>query len=146
MKKCPNQDCKAKSHATGAIYCHLCGEMLTSISHSAIEDEIIEIVRKHSRSKRILAAYKGRKFARKICRVYFGKYLKKAQKKNYVEMLIKTYYPEELEKANFGKQYLKWLSISILLCIPFGIGFLISPFIIWKKVVPTYKQLKAMYK
>ena len=31
MKKCPNTDikkCKAKSHATDALYCHLCGARL----------------------------------------------------------------------------------------------------------------------
>ena len=30
MKECPNPYCKARSHATDAIYCHLCGEKLTN--------------------------------------------------------------------------------------------------------------------
>ena len=28
MKKCPNPNCKSRSHATDAVFCHLCGAKL----------------------------------------------------------------------------------------------------------------------
>lgn len=135
--KCPK--CNTENEKS-AQFCHLCGAQL---SHSTdIDTRILEIIEQNSYSKRILAAYEARKYANSLCKNWFGK--SKKNYKEYVEMLIVQHYPKELDKANLGRKYLFWLWLSIALCFIGGIGFVISPFIIWKIIIPTYRQLKSM--
>lgn len=143
MKQCPNPKCK-ESNEDEAMFCHLCGTKLASSGTTDdIDGKILDIISQNSFSKRPLAAYEARKYANQICRKHFGK--TKKNYREYVEMLIIKNYPKELEKSNLGKRYISWLYTSIILTIC-GIGFVISPFIIWKILVPTYNQLKTLCK
>ena len=145
MKQCPNPKCKEKNEDE-ALFCHLCGtELDTSALSEDIDGKILDIISQNSFSKRPLAAYEARKYANQVCRDYFGK--TKKNYREYVEMLIVKNYPNELEKSNLGKRFVIWMYITIILSIiSFGIGLIAAPFIIWKILVPTYKQLKTMCK
>lgn len=143
MKNCPNPKCK-EANGDESLFCHLCGEKLeSSITSYDIDSKILDIILENSFSKRPLAAYEARKYANQICRKHFGK--TKKNYREYVEMLIVKNYPKELEKSNLGKRYISWLYTSVVMTIC-GIGFVVSPFIIWKILVPTYKQLKTLCK
>ena len=147
MKQCPNPKCK-KLNVDEAVYCHLCGTRLTystkeEDSINNIDSEILNIIKQNSFSKRILAAYEGRKYANRICKQHFGK--TKKNYKEYVEMLMAIHYPNELEKSNLGKRYISWLGVSIVLVF-LGLGLFLSPIIIWKILAPTYKQLETLCK
>lgn len=143
MKNCPNPKCK-EANEDEALFCHLCGEKLQSSGTSYdIDSKILDIISQNSFSKRPMAAYEARKYANQICRKHFGK--TKKNYREYVEMLIVKNYPKELEKSNLGKRYISWLYTSIIMTIC-GIGFVVSPFIIWKILVPTYKQLTTLCK
>lgn len=150
MKRCPNTKCK-ELNADDAAYCHVCGTRLPSSgkekkpkdNEEDIDNEILDIIKTNSYSKRILAAYEARKYANQICKKHFGK--DKKNYKEYVEMLMAIHYPQELEKSNLGKRYISWIitSIVLLLC---GLGLIVSPIIVWKILVPTYRQLKTLCK
>lgn len=143
MKQCPNPKCK-ESNDDEALFCHLCGTKLASLDATDdIDSKILDIISQNSFSKRPLAAYEARRYANQLCRNHFGK--SKKNYKEYVEMLIVKNYPKELEKSNLGGKYVLWLYVAIGLTIC-GIGFIVSPFIIRKILIPTYTQLKTMCK
>ena len=123
--------CKAENSEI-ALFCHECGTLLKD--NPEIDNKILDIIRQNSYSRRILAAYEGRKYANQICKDHFGK--TKKNYREYVEMLMAIHYPKELEKANLGKKYLSWLYFSI---IP-GIG---TPFI-FLKVIPLRNNIKKL--
>lgn len=145
MKQCPNPKCK-EYNEDEALFCHLCGTKLnTSALSNDIDGNILDIISQNSFSKRPLAAYEARKYANQICRNHFGK--TKKNYREYVEMLIVKNYPKELEKSNLGKRFILWIYITIILSIiSCGIGLITVPFIIWKILVPSYKQLKTLCK
>jgi len=135
---CPK--CKTTNKADAA-YCHECGVALQNNTLSALDKELLHIIEVNSYSKKILAAYRGRKLANKICKEKYGK----TNYKEYVEMLMVKYFPNEHAKSELGKKYVLWIWIStILLLITFGFGLPISALILWDFVIPTYKELKEM--
>lgn len=137
---CPNSKCKA-DNPQGALFCHVCGSKLKDVS--MIDNDILDIIEQNSYSKRILAAYEGRKYANQICKKHFGK--AKKNYKEYVEMLMAINYPKELEKANLGKKYSIWLYISIGLSLTlYGVVF--SLLILFLILMPIRKQLKELCK
>lgn len=150
MKQCPNPICK-ELNTNEADFCHACGTRLSSFSkkydsggnNEDVDNKILDIIKQNSFSVRPLAAYEARKYANNICKESFGK--NKKNYREYVEMLMVQHYPKELEKSNLGRQFTIWMYTSIALCVC-GIGIIISPFIIWKILIPTYKQLKTMCK
>lgn len=150
MKQCPNPKCK-KPNAEDAKFCHICGAKLSSSSeedstsnNEVVDGKILDIIKQNSFSKRPLAAYEARKYANQICKKHFGK--DKKNYKEYVEMLMAIHYPQELEKSNLGKRYISWLITSIVLLFFGGLGLIVSPIIIWKILVPIYRQLKTRCK
>lgn len=140
--KCPkcNTENAAKAH-----FCHSCGANLGGdIMPKGIDEvdrKILEVIKENSYSRRILAAYEARKYANLIAKKSFGK--EKKNYREYVEMLMKLHYPQELEKSILGKKYLIWVIITVVLSLSlFGI-VLSVPIIIWF-IIPTYKKLKSM--
>jgi hypothetical protein len=123
---------------------------------SALDKEILDIIKVNSYSKKLLAAYKARKIANRICKAKYGK----PNYKEYVEMLMVKHFPKELEKARFiGKSTLLFLLIippPIILAIICGHGYFGSElgvpvlifaviaiswiFAIWKWIIPKYKE------
>jgi hypothetical protein len=134
--KCPK--CKTSNKAD-AQFCENCGVELNANVRSALDKEILDIAEVNSFSKSILAAYKARKIANEISKEKYGK----ENYKEYVEMLMVKHFPKELEKARLGKKYLLWLWISVVLAV-FGFGIPVSAILIWKLVIPAYKELKKM--
>jgi hypothetical protein len=116
---------------------------LQNNERSALDKELLDIIEVNSFSKELLAAYKGRMLANRICKKKYDK----PNYKEYVEMLMVKYFPKELEKAQQGGKCLCWLYFSIgLAVITCGFGIPISAIIIWKLVIPAYNKLKEMYK
>ncbi|GHV11020.1 hypothetical protein FACS1894162_6050 [Bacteroidia bacterium] len=114
--KCPK--CKTNNKAD-ALYCETCGDPLKS-NLSALDKEILNIIEVNSFSKNLLAAYKARKIANKISKKKYGK----ENYKEYVEMLMIKYFPQELEKAIKGAKYIQWRNFLIW-------GFPISILFVW---------------
>lgn len=138
MKKCSNKNCNAEN-PDDAIYCHMCGTKLTSMSDNIIDKTILNIVEQYAKSKEIFAAYKGKKNATHFCRKQFGITF---NNKKYVERLMDNYYPKELEKASLGKNFLMFVFIAIIL-FPLCYG-IITLLMVLLKVIPTYKKLKSL--
>lgn len=144
--KCKNPKCKAENEA-GAHFCHMCGTKLgegvsPNLHVSEIDRNILAVIKENSYSNRVLAAYEGRQYANNIAKTSFGR--AKKNYKEYVEMLMKQNYPQELEKSILGKKFLIWLWITVLLSLLTAFGIILAiPIIIWI-VVPTYKKLKSM--
>jgi hypothetical protein len=84
---------------------------LQNNEHSALDKEILDIIEVNSYSKNILAAYKGRKLANKICKEEYGK----MNYREYVEMLMVKHFPKEHEKSELGAKYMIMLCLSPLL-------------------------------
>jgi hypothetical protein len=103
-------------------------------SHSELERELLEIVEVNSYSKKILAAYRGRKLANKICKKKYGK----ANYKEYVEMLMVKHFPKEHEKSELGAKYIVWRNFLIY-CFPINIFFIWA---IWTILIPVRRNLK----
>lgn len=143
--KCPNPKCKAENE-TGAHFCHMCGTKLEegispNFHLSEIDRNLLSIIKENSYSKRVLAAYEGRQYANSIAKSSFGN--AKKNYKEYVEMLMKQNYPQELEKSILGKKYLIWLWVAIILGLTlYGLIFTF-PIIVWI-LIPTRKKLKSM--
>lgn len=145
MNKCPNPKCQ-ESNPAEAYFCHICGtklqEGVSPYSHlSEIDKNILVIIRENSYSKRMLAAYDGRRYANNLAKKSFGK--EKKNHKEYVEMLMRQNYPQELEKSILGKEYLVWFWLAVIFALTlFGLIFTI-PIIIWI-LLPLHKKLKSM--
>ncbi|MDR3286764.1 MAG: hypothetical protein LBT27_04920 [Prevotellaceae bacterium] len=114
----------------------------------ALEKELLDIFAVNSYSKNIFAAFKARIYANKLCKAKY----RKANYKEYVEMLMVKNYPQELEKARLGAKFLFWLCLSVILVIipPYFIviiliRILVSTILIWEIVVPVYQKLEKLY-
>jgi hypothetical protein len=131
--KCPK--CGIPDNKADAIYCHNCSaELRKNYLNPALDKELLEIIEVNSYSKKILSAYKARKYATEICK---KKYRKKNYKE-YVEMLMVKYFPDEHKKSELGKRYVRWRNFLIL-CLPV-LGWIILP------ILPIRRKLKKMYK
>ncbi|MDR3286765.1 MAG: hypothetical protein LBT27_04925 [Prevotellaceae bacterium] len=106
-------------------------------TQSELEKEILDIIEVNSFSKNILAAYKARRIANKLSKEKY----RKANYKEYVEMLMVKYFPNELAKSKLGTKYARWkhLVISLFFLIPFSVPVLLLI------VLPTRKKLKELY-
>jgi hypothetical protein len=117
--------------------------------NSALEKELLDIFAVNSYSKNIFAAFKARRYANNFCKEKY----RKANYKEYVEMLMVKNYPQELEKARLAGKFIFWLCLSVILVIipPYYspiillIRMSISAVLIWKFVVPIYQKLEKMY-
>ena len=131
---------------------------------SKLEKEVLDIIEVNSYSKNILAAYNARKIANNVCKEQYGK----ANYKEYVEMLMLKYFPEEHEKSELGKQFIFWLYLTISFVTVAVISWLWwvadnryysffykifclllylipSALLFWFVFFKTYKKLKALY-
>jgi hypothetical protein len=123
---------------------------------SALDKEILDIIKINSYSKELLAAYKARKIVNRISREKYGK----PNYKEYVEMLMVKHFPKELEKARFiGKLififFVLFITSSLSLSIIWGIyygsyydrigltGLILAIWIltIWKWIIPKYEEV-----
>jgi len=102
-----------------------------------LEKEILDIIEVNSFSKNIFAAYNARGIANKISKGKYGQ----ANYKEYVEMLMVKYYPQELVKAIKGAEYIKWRNF-LFYSFPINILFLWT---IWTIIIPKRKELKKLY-
>jgi uncharacterized membrane protein YqjE len=132
---------------------------------SALNEEILDIIKINSYSKELLAAYKARKIANRISREKYGK----PNYKEYVEMLMVKHFPRELEKARLGAKYaimlcllpllvfvlvLLWIfiiwniygyyKVIIVSIIAAIICMALLGLFVWKLFIPTYHTIKEM--
>lgn len=112
-----------------------------TVSNSKLDKELLEIIEVNSYSKNILAAYKGRKLANKICKMQYGK----ANYKEYVEMLMIKHFPKEHTKSGLGRKYVRWLWVTIVIAIVPFFCLVPSALLLWLVVIPIYKKLKNLY-
>lgn len=142
--KCPNPKCQAENEAR-AHFCHICGtKLVEEVSPNDLKEVdkiILDVIKENSYSRKILAAYRGRRYANSIALKSFGE--TKENYKEYVEMLMSIHYPNELEKSILGRRCLIWVIVAIVLGLTlFGLALTI-PILIWLYVSP-YKKLKSM--
>jgi hypothetical protein len=107
---------------------------------SVLDKELLEIIEVNSYSKNILAAYKARRIANRICKKKSGK----PNYKEYVEMLMVRNFPQELEKARLGEKYLFWLWFIIIIAIIPHFFLVPSIILLLTVVIPTYKKIKEI--
>jgi hypothetical protein len=112
-----------------------------TVSNSKLDKELLEIIEVNSYSKNILAAYKGRKLANKICKMQYGK----ANYKEYVEMLMIKHFPKEHTKSGLGRKYVRWFWVTIVIAIVPFFCLVPSALLLWLVVIPIYKKLKNLY-
>jgi ABC-type sugar transport system permease subunit len=130
-----------------------------------LDKEILDIIEINSFSKKMLAAYKARKIANKLCLQDYGK----ANYKEYVEMLMHKHFPNEYKKSVAGAKIVQWLTLwfPIIIVALFFLGLGLGAFlwynverdenvffvsyiicvvilglIVWKLFIPVYKKLK----
>jgi hypothetical protein len=112
---------------------------IDSSSRAELNSELLEIIEVNSYSKKILAAYKGRKLANKICK---KKYCNDNYKE-YVEMLMVKNYPKEHTKSELGAKYVRWLWVTIIISVISCFFLIPVALLFWFiVVVPTSKKLK----
>lgn len=83
-------------------------------SSNELDTAMLNIIRLGASKDDILAAYNARKKCYKLCK----KYAKRPYYKEYVQILQLDNFPNELKKADYGKQYVirrnVWLSLLII--------------------------------
>lgn len=87
--------------------------------YSELDTAMLNIIRVGANKDDILAAYKARKKCYQLCK----ERAKRPDYKEYVETLQLDNFPNELKKADYGKQYInlrRWL----ILCIIVGVSCL----------------------
>lgn len=87
--------------------------------YSELDTAMLNIIRVGANKDDILAAYKARKKCYQLCK----ERAKRPDYKEYVETLQLDNFPNELKKADYGKQYVnfrRWL----ILCIIVGVSCL----------------------
>lgn len=87
--------------------------------YSELDTAMLNIIRVGANKDGILAAYKARKKCYQLCK----ERAKRPDYKEYVETLQLDNFPNELKKADYGKQYVnlrRWL----ILCIIVGVSCL----------------------
>lgn len=87
--------------------------------YSELDTAMLNIIRVGANKDDILAAYKARKKCYQLCK----ESAKRPDYKEYVETLQLDNFPNELKKADYGKQYVnlrRWL----ILCIIVGVSCL----------------------
>lgn len=91
-------------------------------SYSELDTAMLNIIRVGANKDDILTAYKARKKCYQLCK----ESAKRPYYKEYVETLQLDNYPNELKKADYGRQYAnlsKWLILCIIIGVScFGIG------------------------
>lgn len=94
--------------------------------------DLLEVLAVGSASQRILAAYDAREIAYEICKSRYGR----KNYKDYVEMVMRKYCPNEYEKAKIGKRYK--VTTRFLIFMPWFFMFLVPIMIFLKN---KYKKL-----
>jgi len=97
-----------------------------------MNQEILEVLTVGSSSHRILAAYDAREIAYQICKLQYGH----KNYKDYIEMIMRKYCPNEYEKAKIGKKYK--ITTRFLIFMPWFFMFLVPIMIFLKN---KYKKL-----
>lgn len=94
--------------------------------YSELDIAMLNIIRVGANKDDILAAYKARKKCYQLCK----ERAKRPDYKEYVEALQLDNFPNELKKADYGKQYVnlrRWLILCIIVgvsCLGLGLGVL----------------------
>lgn len=87
--------------------------------YSELDTAMLNIIRVGANKDDILAAYKARKKCYQLCK----ESAKRPDYKEYVETLQLDNFPNELKKADYGKQYVNFRRLLIL-CIIVGVSCL----------------------
>lgn len=91
-----------------------------------LDTAMLNIIRVGANKDDILAAYKARKKCYQLCK----ERAKRPDYKEYVEILQLDNFPNELKKADYGKQYVnfrRWLILCIIVgvsCLGLGLNIL----------------------
>lgn len=94
--------------------------------YSELDTAMLNIIRVGANKDDILAAYKARKKCYQLCK----ERAKRPDYKEYVETLQLDNFPNELKKADYGKQYVnfrRWLILCIIVgvsCLWLGLSLL----------------------
>lgn len=90
--------------------------------YSELDTAMLNIIRVGANKDDILAAYKARKKCYQLCK----ENAKRPDYKEYVETLQLDNFPNELKKADYGKQYVnfrRWLILCIIVSVScLGLG------------------------
>lgn len=94
--------------------------------YSELDTAMLNIIRVGANKDNILAAYKARKKCYQLCK----ESAKRPDYKEYVETLQLDNFPNELKKADYGKQYVnlrRWLILCIIVGVScLGLGLVLS--------------------
>lgn len=95
-------------------------------NRSSMDKEILETLEVSSYSHKVLAAYKARNIAYRICKAKYGK----SNYEDYVEMLMRLNCPIEWEKAEIGRK--RRITTRLLIFMPWFFMFFVPILIVQK--------------